>query len=283
MTNAIVWKVQKTDEIWAVADSRITTTSETPRRVTDQAMKVLKLEVGAHGKTTYSHAAGPVVRYHVGMVYAGAVLPALMTHATASMMLANLHPQLDGPKIRLPLFSDVGELIRQLSEQYIKDAAWAYPKDNPPLCELVIFAQPPTEALDQGPTECYWIHPKRRSSANEPFELVAEFVDLDKGEMAVIGIDGEILRQEIADIDVTSNPGWKGVEPRIALGKRIQAQTHDTVGGSLQFGILGSGGLQLYGASSDTSGNPVQNWLGFDCQDHIREILKMPVVIPALL
>lgn len=283
MTNAVVWKVQETNEIWAAADSRITTTSQSPRRVTDQAMKVLKLEVSAHGTTKYTHAPGPFLRYHVCLVYAGAVLPALMTHAAASMMLANLHPQLDGPKIRLPHFSDVCELIRHLSEQYIKEAAWAYPKDNPPLCEFVVFAQPPTEDLSTGPTECYWIHPRLRKSASEPFEQVAEFVDLDKGEMAVIGVDGELLRQEIANIDVRSNPGWKGVEPRIALGRRIGTHTHDTVGGSLQFGVLGSGGLRLYGASRDESGNPIQNWLGFDCQHHIREILKMPVIIPALL
>jgi len=59
MTNAVVWKLSETSEIWAAADSRVTTgVNERVRRVTDQAIKVLSLNVDVHGETRYSQAGG---------------------------------------------------------------------------------------------------------------------------------------------------------------------------------------------------------------------------------
>lgn len=89
MTNAVVWFDRDSSKVWAVADSLLTaqTTSAghtSISRVTDQAMKVLRLQVGAWGTLPSSIVGAPVICYDVGIVYAGALTPALMTYYGSS-------------------------------------------------------------------------------------------------------------------------------------------------------------------------------------------------------
>ena len=68
MTNAVVWLEEGTSKVWAVADSLITAgAGSTVRRVTDQAMKLMRLSVGAWGSTDCTVAGGPAIGYDVGM------------------------------------------------------------------------------------------------------------------------------------------------------------------------------------------------------------------------
>ncbi len=64
MTNAVVWIDRDSSKVWAVADSLLTaqTTSAghtSISRVTDQAMKVLRLQVGAWGTLPSSIVGAP--------------------------------------------------------------------------------------------------------------------------------------------------------------------------------------------------------------------------------
>lgn len=310
MTNAVVWLEEETSKVWSVADSLITAiggSSAIPRagarRVTDQAMKIMRLSVGAWGTTKYSVAGGPFIGYDVGMVYAGAVTPAVMTHGAASMILANLHPQTaTSRRIYTPAFHRVAELIRYLSERYIKDAALAYSR-NPLFCEFVIFAIPPAQDEDLPPMDswrdtrsdsertkwngklnggfldCYWIHPGKNLLGE--YSQVIERINLLGGEVAVIGDDTLALRNDIAQLRAASG-GKLIAQPRVALERRIRAMKHDTVGGTLQFGVMENGKMDLLGAMQDAHGSPAQNWLGFECEIEINPIMGMPVVIPSL-
>ncbi|WP_139834951.1 hypothetical protein [Pseudomonas sp. B35(2017)] len=288
MTNAVVWYDHDSSSVWAVADSLLTAISKngdhkSVSRVTDQAMKVLRLKVGAWGVTENSIAGGPMLGYEVGMVYAGAVTPALMTYSAAAMMLDNLHPQTkENSQIRTPDLSAVADLIRHLSERYTKDASVGYAAGRAPFCEFVIFGIAPDDMLNCRPLECYWIHPE--FNQNKEFSQVAQPIDLLKGEVAVIGDDTESLRAEIKSLQDDPGVEEKGKEPRIALEARMRARKHDTVGGTLQFGVMSTrwGRLDLYGAMHDQYGDPAQNWLGFDFQTEINSILGMPVKIPSL-
>lgn len=286
MTNAVVWKLADAGTIWAAADSRVSIPkseeSTNVRRVTDQAMKVLRLKVTAHDRTCYIPAVYPALEMELGLVYAGAVVPALLTHAAASVMLENLHPQEAGKQITLPRLVDVANLIRHLSERYIRDAAVAYQTNQPPYCEFVLFGIDTEDHLqDKNDMTAYRIRP-RSTNPNALFEQIVEHVDLGKGEMAIVGADTEALREEITEVVKLDCPAWRGVEPRIALEKRMLAGQHDTVGGTLQFGILDRNKLELYGAAVDSTGQANQNWLGFDCQNEISGIIGMPVVITAM-
>lgn len=305
MTNAVVWLEEGTSKVWAVADSLITAgAGSTVRRVTDQAMKLMRLSVGAWGSTDCTVAGGPAIGYDVGMAYAGAVTPAVMTHAAASMMLANLHPQTaTSRRIYTPTFDRVAELFCYLSERYVKDAALAYSRDNSPFCEFVIFAIPPAQDADLPPMDgwrdtrsgaernawngklnpgfldCYWIHPSKNLLGE--YVQVKERINLLGGKVAVIGADTSALQEDIAQLRAVS--GGKLIEqPRAALQARIRARKHDTVGGTLQFGVMEDGKMDLFGASQDAYGDPVHNWLGFECNTEISPIMGMSVVIPSL-
>lgn len=309
MTNAVVWLEEGTSKVWAVADSLITagggsSATGTVRRVTDQAMKLMRLSVGAWGSTKYTVAGGPFIGYDVGMVYAGAVTPAVMTHAAASMMLANVHPQTaTSQRIFTPTFDRVAELFRYLSERYTKDAALAYGRQDPPLCEFVIFAIPPAQnedvppmddwrdtrsdaerkewnnKLNAGFLDCYWIHPGKNLLGE--YAQVKERINLLGGEVAVIGTDTGALRADIAQLRSASG-GKLVAQPRTALEARIRARKHDTVGGTLQFGVMEGGKMDLFGAMQDAYCGPVKNWLGFECDTEISPIMGMSVVIPSL-
>jgi hypothetical protein len=286
MTNAVVWFDHTSSKVWAVADSLLTaqTTSAgqtSTSRVTDQAMKILRLRVGAWGTLSRSIVGGPVICYDVGLVYAGAVTPALMTYSAAAMMLPNLHPQtVEDRRIFTPDLTAVADLIRHLSERYTRDASVGYSNNRAPFCEFVIFAIPPDDKLNDLPLDCYWIHPKFSSSGE--FSQIAEKVDLLGGEVAVIGDDTDSLRADIDRLLACPDGTYKGREPRVALEERMRARMHDTVGGTLQFGILENGRMHLYGAMHDQYGEPVQNWLGFDFKAEINSILGMQVRIPSL-
>lgn len=270
----MVWKVQGLNEIRVAADSRVSLGKADAKRVTDQAAKIFSLKVAVHGETSFTMCDGPMLELNLGFVYAGAVVPALMTHAAASMMLGNLYPE----TLRLPRISDIARLICHLSDKYIRDAVLAYANDSPPQCEFVIFGLDTPSILEPARTIAYWIHPKLNQAG--VFEQVMERVDLEEGEIAVIGIDAEKLRTEISQIE--SGIAWNGLEPRIALQNRMLRGDQATVGGTLQFGILEANTFKLYGSTSDDSGNFQQNWLGFDCQNEISNIIGMTVMIPAL-
>lgn len=302
MTNAIVWLEAGADRVWAVADSLITAAGTNPvRRVTNQAMKIMKIQVGAWGHTKYTQAGGPMICYDVGFVYAGAVTPALMTHAAVSMMLKNLHPQTEeSRRIYLPSFDRIAALVRMISENYTREAMVGQGNNNPPFCEFVIFALPPAQRedlvakgswdenltaqqrkayadrLNGGSLDCYWIHPKVDSFG---YRQVAERVNLIDGAYAVIGDQTASLKAQIESLRASPSAGL-GAEPRIALEARIRANLHHTVGGTLQFGLMEQGHLDLFGALQDEYGDPAKNWLGFEFDTEINPVLGMPVVIP---
>lgn len=279
MTNAIVWKVPGAQEIWAVADSRVSLPKkgDPSPRVTDQATKIFSLEVSVHRQSVHDGSLEPVLTKRLGLCFAGAVVPALMTEAAVSMFLGSLLPE----RPRLPSMRDVANLIRHLSDKYTRDASIAYQTSNPPYCEFVVFGSDASEltSSDDSPA-AYWIHP---NNPNPEFHQVMEPIDLEKGEIAAIGTDTQALRKEIVLLQKQEISAWAGVEPRVALEKRIRSGTHDTVGGTLQFGILEKNHFKRYASVIDEHGDCRQNWLGFDYQQELADVIGMKIAIPALL
>lgn len=278
MTNAIVWKLPKHREIWAVADSRVSHKRKDgdATRVTDQAVKILPIEATVHRRSSHAEQPEAFSTLRLGLCYAGAVLPALMTHAAANFFLSNLVAESGG----FPNRENLAELIRSLSEQYTRDASFAYAIDNPPVCEFAVFGQSPAS---NGSSEfwAYWIHPGQ--GAANGFKQVKESVDLEAGEMVVLGEQTSQLKNDIGALQALGNPAWDGAEPRIALSNRIRKNAHDTVGGTLQGAILKDNSIERFGSLYSEPGSFFQNWLGFDYQKEIADILGMDVAIRALL
>ena len=285
MTNAVVWRVPETGEVWVAADSRVSTQSLTRPgglcSVTDQAVKVFHLPVIVRGSTKRVPQELDLLTLNLGIVYAGAVTPALMTYHAAATFLANLVP----PKpYRLPTLEQVANLVRHLAERYTRDAAVAYPSNKPPFCEFVVFGlDPPGGSIKERAAQAaYWIHPKPLNKY-APFAQVMDRVELEQGEMAVIGDETASLREGIDTVRREGHLAWKGVEPRIALDRRMAAGKVGSVGGTMQFGIHRENSFELFGWARDADRKSHQNWLGFDCAGEVSEALGMPVQLRALL
>jgi hypothetical protein len=169
-----------------------------------------------------------------------------------------------------------------VSQRYIRDAAIAYPIDDPPLCEFVVFGPDVIGlSLDSPPNVAYRIGPGGVGPSGL-YEQAIDRVDLDAGEIAVIGTDCQGLREQIARLSADRGSAERSMEPRVALEMRIRAGNYDTVGGVLQLGILARNSFDLFGLTLDSDGGPRQHWLGFDCQNDISAIIGMPVIVPDL-
>lgn len=270
MTNVAVWKNPKTKDIWAVADTRVSR----GHRLTDQASKLLPLSVDVSfpidvvaKKLEYQSFWG----LGAGFCYAGAVLPALLTHSALKVLLESL----GGPKgTKPPTMRTVAELAKYVAERYTKDIAIGYPIDDPPLFEFIILGTDFHCETDKA----LLLRPKVTPS----YHLTIEELDLDGGEVGILGSEKEALLSRIEELRRSPRPDWAGVEPRIAIEERIRAGTHPTVGGTLQFGILEGGRFRTFAASVDLDGKFNRNYLGFDIDKEIAPILGVELILPAL-
>ena len=279
MTNVVVWLRPNSGEIWAVADSRVSkqTTSQTTVSVTEQAVKILPLDATVYCRSLDHDVPQPFWTLRMGLCYAGVVVPALMTYATASFFLSNLVADPCGHVKP----ANVAELVRSLSERYIRDAGFSYPVDaTPPACEFCLFGQSPGE---DGSDElwAYHIYPQKNTLTG--FRQTVAQVDLGAGNMVILGEDRGQLEEDIRKLEALQNPSWGGVEPRIALRNRILRNRHEAVGGVLQGAILSANRFERFGSVHDQYGGMSQNWLGFNYQKEIADLVGMQIGIRALL
>ena len=260
MTNVVIWTREGEQAIHAAADSRVTN----PRTVTEQATKILPLDVLVHEPV--DHGTWPWQgkwALRLGYCYSGAVVPALLTHCTLRTILASLGPS----PTRLPTLERLATLVSTVSQQYIADAALAYPVSSPPVCDIVIFGYSGYE----GELAAYRVRPN--VSALEFSQCVSR-VDLSPGNVTVLGADTENLRIEIENLRRRRLRSYGGMEPRLALADRIAAGAHLTVGGSLQCAVLQGGALETFTVDAWASGRSI---LGFSLDD-IEPILGCPVL-----
>lgn len=260
MTNVVIWKQVGEEAIHAAADSRVTN----PRTVTEQATKILPLELVVHEHV--DHGDWPWQSkwaLRLGYCYAGAVVPALLTHCAVKTILGSLGPC----PTRLPTLAQVAALVARISQKYIIDAALAYPISNPPVCELVIFGYSGFEGELAG----YRISPR---ISKQLFSHGIKPLDFSSGAVTILGTDAEKLKCEIEVLVQRREPSYAGMEPRIALAGRIAAGTHDTVGGSLQYAVLKQGSLETFTVDAGANGRTI---LGFDL-DEIEPLVGCPVL-----
>jgi len=277
MTSAVVWKLPRRAEIWAAADSRVSAKRQEgdAKSITDQAVKVLPLEVTVRPPSAHADPVEPYGTQRLGLCYAGSVLPALMTYGAVHFFLSSLESRSG----KFPDRENIADLVRVLSEQYICAATFASGIKNPAVCEFAIFGQTPA---DGGRYEswAYWIRPSLDTGV---FKQVSQSIDLEAGDMVVLGDKIAELKADIAALQARRHPGWDGTEPRIALSNRIHKREHDTVGGTVQGAILKNNVFERFGSMYGESGNVFQNWLGFDYEKGIADILGVDVSIRALL
>jgi hypothetical protein len=261
MTNVVIWKKTGEEAIHVAADSRVTN----PRKVTEQATKILPLKVSVHEQVRHvDWPWQPKWQLQLGYCYSGAVVPALLTHCAVQTILGNLGPC----PTRLPTLKQVAALIAHISRQYIVDAAQVYPISSPPVCDLVVFGYSGYEGELAG----YRVKPRVDAQS---FTQEIEPIDLSPGTVTVLGTDTENLRLEINALVDGKDANYCEMEPRLALANRIAAETHSTVGGVLQCAVLKHGTLETFTIDAWASGRTL---LGFNL-DELEPLVGCPVLV----
>lgn len=122
MTVVAIWSETADSALWSVADTRISAPGETGGTTirTDSGAKLFALPIScSHLSSDPSVRRMPYYTTSVGFAFAGDVLPATMTYATASTFLQNLLTA--GPKDP-PMLRDIGNLVGQLAERFSKES-----------------------------------------------------------------------------------------------------------------------------------------------------------------
>lgn len=276
MTNLVVWRrsvaigpkilkapagaskfKNKDNQIWIAADTRVTD----PSKISDQATKILSLRATTH-RNILGHGYQAYFTLQIGFAYAGAVFPALMTHAALRVLLDSLGPG-GAP---LPTLKQIAKLTANIAEKYVRETSKAF--HEVPHCQIVLVGMSEFEgeqaALLIGPMQC---HPD--------FKYTTRSLSLD--EVHVFGDEVDSLKVEIAQLMTSKDSTLLGLEPKVALASRIKANKHRTVGGSVQYGVLTSGQFKVYALEQQLN----RTFLGFEIQE-IEEELGFKILLNEL-
>ncbi|GAA0913277.1 hypothetical protein GCM10009552_29030 [Rothia nasimurium] len=229
MTSVVVWKNQETNQVWSAADSRYSR----DRPLTEQAGKLLPLRVSAHRPIKDGdkvHWDG-VLELKLGFAYAGAIVPALVTHT----MLTRLLAAVGSPHLRLPSLQRVADLAADVATSVIYDVAQGYGRRyDLAVFECALFGSDigdarslPDYGTDVGAFHCY---PHDR---HDSWPLVSpRRVELDQGEFLVMGTSP----LEVADVVLARDPSraFADFEPADAIGELIRTGRFEDVGGYVQ-------------------------------------------------
>jgi hypothetical protein len=120
MTVVTIWLEPKDDAMWAVADTRISSRRDSGVTVsTDSAAKLFAIPIRCHradAKPNFRRT--PYFTTSVGFAFAGDVVPATMTVATAGTFLQNL---MTVGAANPPRLSEIAEAVRRLAERFSKE------------------------------------------------------------------------------------------------------------------------------------------------------------------
>jgi hypothetical protein len=115
MTVLVTWYRKKFDQVWCMADTRI---SGRDGIATDGGPKILPIPITTHLNVSGSGWA-PHQQFSLGFAYAGSTLSAVSTHALASACTQSL--ACSKPDIGPPSVKSVAELFRKVGQHYVRD------------------------------------------------------------------------------------------------------------------------------------------------------------------
>lgn len=234
MTAVAIWN--DGGRLWAAADTRISVDRTNGRTIkTDAASKLLALpvlcmplrqmfgvEYTPHSQRTY------------GIAFAGDVVPALMTYATAVACFSDL--QAHDPAE--PALRDIANFVRRTGTSFGREAAHAINRQKLPF-EMAVFGWcPRLHGL-----AIYSLRP----STDDPLILsIEETRPHPAGPLVTLGSRGPQLAEGVDSLRHGNTNVALGHLPRVALDQLIAgAGFTDDVGGSVSYGIADARGFQL--------------------------------------
>lgn len=239
MTVVAVWFEPTEQVLWSVADTRISAPGPSGGTtiMTDSGAKIFAIPIHCHQEIMDASFRKKTLYYSsVGYAFAGDVLPAAMTLATASTFLQNLTTVGSNDPPRL---SEIAAMIGSLAERFSKDSLassnGAYGKFAaavfgwcPILDEFAIYKLEPRLTSSTFQMECEELRPK------------------DNSTVVLFGSGATRLTQQIDYIRKHGDKFHRTARiPKLAAEALI-AQDVGDVGGSLSIGAATRNGFRLY-------------------------------------
>lgn len=214
-------------DIWIAADSRISATSNTGKRVrpTDAALKILPLNLRLFREHEDGPGSVPVYDGEFAFAYAGSILPATMTYAMASSYLRGLTGGYDDD---LPTIGNIVGFINRVGASYAEETKLGF--------DAFVVGRCPLHHNNRR-EHTYRLHFDASGVAQPP-----ELLNLNPdGSFALLGtnqgIIGDRLRERLA-ADIAYNPA-------LVIKEMIEEEIAGDIGGYLHLARIGSG-VEIY-------------------------------------
>ncbi|HEX6858812.1 MAG TPA: hypothetical protein VF138_01235 [Caulobacteraceae bacterium] len=232
MTIAVIW--EEDGRQWCAADTRLVA-GEQDTPMTEIGSKIYSIPVAASALTADAYARAPHFRTQYGFIYAGAVLPAVMTAITASTLLQQLARP--GERANPPRFEEIASFVHRLSRRFMVERRW-FGSDG--LFSAALFGWCPYTsrykiAHIDGRDDCSTFrvdlsYPSAPESEGEPW--------------LILGSAAPTFLATLADYKATE-PYIRKSLPRRAIEKMVADGTDATVGGTTSIGFAHQHGFEV--------------------------------------
>jgi hypothetical protein len=280
MTIVAIWFEPGDNALWSVADTRISAPGEAGGAIirTDSGAKLFALPISCFriGSDPF-YRRRPHYNTSVGFAFAGDVLPATMTYATASTFLQNLGTVESADP---PLLSEVAELIRTVAMGFSKESL-ASSNGKYGAFEASLFGWEPH--LNR--FAAYHLTPKISSGS---FSIdIHEHFPSDNRAVLTMGSGRSRLSSKINTIHQNGKDefGRSGRVPKLAIEGIVREDVGD-VGGSLSIGIATQWGYELHSwVRPIQTGKPdaIMAFNGIDLHGDLPQVGHYLVVMPGLV
>jgi hypothetical protein len=239
MTVVAVWHEKYDDFLWAVADTRISVPCEQGHiKTTDRGVKIFALPVVCSAFADNGSVERiPYFSTTYGFAFAGDVLSATTTYATASTLLQELTTS--GAKVP-PSLNEVGELVRRIAERISREVMASSNGRRP--FEAAIFGfNPCTQSF-----EIFHLRPRVECNS---FEMVlTKVAPTSDGELILtLGTGKERLDEQLAQMRARGRDGHGRTVrfPKSAI-EILVAENVGDVGGSMSIASVNRSGFRAY-------------------------------------
>lgn len=232
VTAVAIWHEPTHTALWAVADTRISISTEHGAVVrTDFASKLFSLPVVC-AKSSYLTDQMKEMRssHTYGFAFAGDAVPALMTFATASTFLANLVSDKDAPP---PSLREISEFVRKLGARFGLETAGSRNRDKIDL-EIAVFGWCPVSKA----FAIYSLTAKNSSDRNDL--TLAEKFPIASDQITTLGSGGTSLLEEVERLRQkhSGHDRSSTMYPKLALQNLVRSNTRSDIGGSISIATV---------------------------------------------
>lgn len=258
MTTIACWfnkeSTSQPPSVWICGDSKVSTSSSSTTLI-ESSPKIFAIPVrcfvgGASGffDKLFSNTT-------IGVAYAGNSLVGLTFNSALATCLARLNSMSTPPAL-----DDIAKFSSKLLEMYVRQLAFAFPRNAE--CEIALVGFCPVEARNK----IYHLTPSV-DSGNLQY-CVATYGDQQADDFVlVLGKDTTRIKENIRLLRMNKEKDlswWRA--PKEVVSSEVRTPLHATIGGHLQLGIGTHQGFELYSVAqtSDGGSGDYLSYLGLD-------------------